>query len=171
MDCFNHKFKRGKNIGSKMGFPMAGRCCINSMCKLPPINKYLKSLNDDIFQYIGIAIDEPKRLERLSKDKNKISLLKRYSYTETMACDLCKKYDLLSPMYEFSPRGGCWFCPNARKAELRYLRKNHPNLWRKLLDLEDEKDIVGNIWNTLNKTSIHDIEKQFKFEELQMSLF
>ena len=49
----------------------------------------------EITQYIGIAIDEPKRLERLD-GINKISLLAKYGYTEQMAMELCKKYNLLS---------------------------------------------------------------------------
>lgn len=53
---------------------------------------------------MGIAIDEPKRLEKL-QGTNKISLLEKYNYTEQMAYELCKKYGLLSPIYEFSFRG------------------------------------------------------------------
>ena len=55
-------------------------------------------------QYVGIAIDEPKRLARIkSKGKtSKISLLEKYGYTEDMAKQKCLEYGLLSPIY----RGG-----------------------------------------------------------------
>lgn len=106
LDIFYHCVKRGKyaNTGMRSGFPMAGKCQINSICKIKPINKFLKELNDDYIQYIGIACDEPKRLKRLGD--NKISLLAQYDFTEKMAFDLCKKYNLLSPIYDFAPRGG-----------------------------------------------------------------
>lgn len=88
-----------------------------------------------------------------------------------MAHDLCKDFDLLSPVYQFSNRGGCWFCPNARDCELRHTRNNHPNLWNKLLQLENEPNLIGNIWNILQQKSIHDKEEQFLLEESQMTIF
>ena len=110
-------------------------------------------------------------MERIADVGNKVSLLQKYGYTEQMAYDLCKKYDLLSPIYDFAPRGGCWFCPNARDRELRHLRNCHRDLWDKLLALEDEPDLIGNMWNILTKTSIHDKEQQFYWEEQQMTIF
>ena len=68
-----------------------------------------------------------------------------------MAFELCKKYDLLSPIYEFTERGGCWFCPNAKEKELRHLRKNHIEHWNTLLFLENDPETIGNMWNVLKK--------------------
>ena len=39
------------------------------------IDKYLKSLNDDYIEYVGIAYDEPKRYERLKDNPKKKCLL------------------------------------------------------------------------------------------------
>lgn len=117
MDVFNHISTRGRSQGKRSGFPMTGKCSINRDCKVKPINDFLKKIDGEFMQYIGIAEDEPKRLERL-RGTNKISLLEKYGYTEEMAFDLCRKYGLLSPTYEFSKRGGCWFCPNARKKRI-----------------------------------------------------
>ena len=174
MDCFNRVAKRSKvpeRNGKRYGFPMAGRCIINRDCKVRAIQDYFKDKDmAKITQYIGIAIDEPKRLKRLS-GTNKISLLEKYGYTEKMAFELCKKYGLLSPSYSFATRGGCWFCPNARDGELRHLRDNHPELWERLLKLEDEPDKVGYCFNALTKTSIHQKERQFSNEDAQMTIF
>ena len=175
------KFERSKTSernGKKYGFPMMNRCVINSHCKMPPIRQFWKSLNYEYTQYVGIATEEKARLDRLVKTKNTISLLKKYNYTEKDAFELCKKYNLLSPMYGFTKRGGCWFCPNARPAELRHLYNNHKDLWNKLLDLENEPDLIGYCWNILKKQSIHDWDRRFKNEdkydfkmEQQCSLF
>lgn len=168
MDYFLKKFERSKTSernGKKYGFPMMNRCVINSRCKMPPIRQFWKSLNYDYTQYVGIAKEEKVRLERLVKTKNTISLLKKYNYTEKDAFELCKKYNLLSPVYEFTKRGGCWFCPSASPAELRHLYNNHKGLWNKLLDLENEPDLIGYCWNTLKKESIHDWDKRFKNED------
>lgn len=106
MDCFYHIATKGKRIGRKLGFPMSGKCLINRDCKLKPIKDYWKNQMKDIVQYIGIAIDEPKRLDRIADTENKFSLLEKYGYTEEMAKEKCIEYGLLSPIYEFTSRGG-----------------------------------------------------------------
>ena len=90
---------------------MAGKCWANRDLKIKPINDFFKNKDPNkITQYIGIAADEPKRLKRLKTGQTKkVSLLEKYGYTEKMALDLCEKYDLLSPIYDFAPRGGAGF--------------------------------------------------------------
>lgn len=141
LDCFFRVLEKSKDetaIGKYKGWVIAGMCDANRDLKLKPIHRYYKSLDlagKAYTQYVGIAIDEPKRLERL-RGTNKISLLERYGYTEQMAFDLCKKYDLLSPVYEFSRRGGCWFCPNATIRELAKTKRDYPDLWAELQKLD-----------------------------------
>lgn len=146
MDIFLRQPTRGKRFGSGMitGFPMSGRCQINKSVKVLPIKQFLKEFSEEFIQYIGIAIDEPVRLNRVVKSTNQISLLQKYECTEQMALNLCKKYDLLSPIYKFTTRGGCWFCPNARDPELKHVRTNHKDLWKKLLKLEEMPNLIGN---------------------------
>lgn len=171
MDLFMGEPTRGKRKGSgmKRGFPMMGKCAVNKPCKVYPIRDYIKQMGN-VEQYVGIAADEEKRLEGL-KGTNKISLLEKYGYTEQMAFDLCKEYGVLSPIYEFANRGGCWFCPNMRPCQIRQLRNKHPELWKRLLKLEEEENLIGSIWNTLKKVSIHDLEEQFFWEKAQMEIF
>lgn len=177
MDCFNHIVEKPRkniqNAGKKAGFPMAGKCSINRDCKVKPITEYFKGKDlTRITQYIGIAADETKRLERLKTGSPiKISLLEKYGYTEKMAMELCEKYGLVSPIYDFAPRGGRWFCPNAREAELRHLRINHKELWERLRQLEREPNIIGNLWNTLTQKSIEEWEEYFFWSDAQMTIF
>ena len=172
LDIFMREPTRGKRagLGMKTGFPMSGRCQINRSVKVEPIEKFLKTIKSEYKQYIGIAADEPKRLARL-EGTNKTSLLAKYGIKEQAARELCEKYGLLSPVYGFAPRGGCWFCPNARRNELKNLRYNHPDLWRRLLDLENMPDLIGKIWNSLEKRSIHDWEEAFQQEDAQLTLW
>lgn len=123
MDCF-YKIHQGKKTperkGMYYGFPMPGKCVINHAVKIKPIKEYLKHQDEQFIQYVGIAIDEPIRLERMKKQGN-ISLLEKYGYTEQMAYDLCKEYGLLSPTYSFANRGGVLVLPertNARTTTL-----------------------------------------------------
>lgn len=104
---------RNGNNGKMRGFPLSGRCTINRDCKLKPIHDYYKRAGlkpSEYTQYVGIAIDEPDRLERL-RGTNKVSLLEVYGYTEEMALELCREYGLLSPVYQFTTRGGVLVLP------------------------------------------------------------
>lgn len=130
MYFFSNTVGGGKYKGSLYGFPIGGRCIINRDCKIAPIKAHLRTIDEECTQYIGIAVDEPKRLARLKN--NQISLLAKYGYTEQMAMELCRKYDLVSPIYESGTRGGCWFCPNARIATFAQFRQAHPDLWHEL---------------------------------------
>lgn len=171
LDCFHSTIKRSRvpeRIGKKWGFPLQGRCYVNSRCKMSPIKKYTKTIGENT-QYVGIAADEPRRLEMVSG--NHISILSKEGYTESMAYDLCKQYGLLSPIYEFTKRGGCWFCPNARFNELYHLYHQHRDLFEKLKALENEPNIIGYCWNTLRKKSIHDVEQDILAYDAQLSLF
>ena len=171
MDIFMAEPTKGKRKGSgmKVGFPMMGKCAVNKPCKIRPINDRIKQLGE-VKQYVGIAADEPGRLEKL-ENTNKISLLAKYGYTEKMAFDLCSDYGLLSPIYKIAKRGGCWFCPNMRPCQVRNIRDNHPELWIKLLELEKEENLIGNIWNTLKKISVWELEEQYFWEEAQMTVY
>jgi len=145
LDLFYHVIEKSKHkerIGKYAGFPIAGMCAINRYCKVKPITDYYKNVNEVYTQYVGIAIDEPIRLKRL-KGTNKVSLLERYRYTEKMSYELDKQYDLLSPIYGFTKRGGCWFCPNAKYAEFAYIKKTHPKLWDELEKLSVVDNLVS----------------------------
>jgi hypothetical protein len=103
----NKVLKSGKKVGQKYGHQNNKPCYANSELKIAPIRSYLSRMRKDydIVQYVGIAIDEPIRLARL-KGTNKVSLLQKYGYTELMAMDKCKEYNLVSPLYSMGYRGG-----------------------------------------------------------------
>lgn len=127
--------KRGKNAGRMYQLQNCFPCYANSELKISPIRSYYAQFSGyDITQYVGIAIDEPKRLERL-RGTNKVSLLQKYGYTEQMAFEKCKGYNLVSPCYSNSYRGGCWFCFNATIHRYINIRKNYPEHWQALRDL------------------------------------
>lgn len=158
--------------GKMRGFLLPMGCVMNSNCKVQPIKDFYKTQNmSKITQYIGIAIDEPVRLARL-ENTNKVSLLAKYNYTEQMAYELCKEYDLLSPIYNYSKRGGCWFCPNCRDNELIFLKEKYPHLWQKLKDLPKE-NIAGFLFNRKETFEELDkrLEEKIKNNKAQLKLF
>lgn len=143
-DVFFTKKQNGKHIGDMYGFPyMVGAWC-NDRLKLRAIRSYIRSLNaTDIVEFLGIAADEPQRWKRKTDEmetgsKRYRSLLVEQNLTEQDAMNLCRKYDLLSPMYEVDGiyRGGCWFCPKQCLADLHSLWRQYPELWDKLVAME-----------------------------------
>ena len=164
---FTGRITRGPKKGMLRAFPICGRCAVQRDCKLKPILRYQKSLPPDTVQYIGIAQDEQERLLRLGG--NRISLLDKYGYTEQDAKQLCQKAGLLSPVYEFTDRGGCWFCPNAKKKELRHLYDHHPELWAEMLELQALPGKVSEKFN--RRETFYDLDARFRMEDAQESLF
>ena len=58
---------------------------------------------------------------------------------EKQAFDICRKYDMLSPLYETGVgRDGCFFCPNAGALERRLLEQEHPELVQKIYEMIDK---------------------------------
>ncbi len=101
--------RKGKHIGDNYGFPYVIRAWCNGRLKLDPIKNYLKTINSPIVEYIGIAKDEPKRLTRykeLETDNHKYITLADFDISEEETFNICKEYDLLSPIYSSSFRGG-----------------------------------------------------------------
>lgn len=80
LDCFYHVVSRGNAQGKLAAFPLAGRCAIQRDCKVPPLEAYKKSLPPGTVSYLGLAADEPIRLERLKPDQ--VSLMAKYGVTE-----------------------------------------------------------------------------------------
>lgn len=137
----NKVLKSGKNIGNKYGVQNSKPCYANSELKITPIRAYYRKMVKayNIIQYVGIAIDEPVRLARL-KGTNKVSLLAKYGYTESMAMKKCKEYNLVSPLYSMGCRGGCWFCFNANIERYIHIRNKHPEYWEYFKSLYYETD-------------------------------
>lgn len=162
--------KHKEHNGMKFGFPVNGRCGIKRDCKEKPINDFIKSIDDEIIQYVGICSDEKKRLESLHKQNGKISILEKYGYTEKMAKKKCLEYGLLSPCYKYSKRGGCWFCPNAKLLEHKEIRKLYPEIWKEFVSLENADNVANDRWNVYGDT-LNEIDNKLFWEDRQMNIF
>lgn len=160
---FTGQVTRGTRKGMVRSFPLCGKCVIQRDCKMKPIRQYQKSLPPDTVRYVGIAKDEQDRLLRL--EGGCVSLLDKYNFTEQDAKKLCLRAGLLSPVYDFTDRGGCWFCPNAKQDELRHLYDHHPDLWARMLELQA---IPNKATEKFNRTqTFADIDSIFRQEDQQ----
>ncbi len=128
--------KHPERKGNFYGWFMPQGCWGNSHLKVEPMDKYFRQFKE-YTKIVGIAIDEPKRLER-AYSKNQRSLLAEYGMTEENAKALCKEYGLLSPIYANGiSRSGCWFCPNSTIKEMAKIKGGHPELWDEIKKLAE----------------------------------
>ena len=102
--------QRGKHVGDNYGFPYTIGAWCNDRLKLQPIKEYMRKQKEQVIQYVGIAYDEPERYERLNHETH-IAPLYDLKITEKEAMEICEKYDLLSPIYKTSFRGGVLVLP------------------------------------------------------------
>lgn len=142
------------------GFPMQKGAWCNSKLKMEAIRKAKKSKKSNTVSFIGIATDEPKRLQRLN-GVDEISPLNAIGWTEADAKQWCIDNGLLSPIYTESTRGGCWFCHNQSIEQLRKLRTNYPQLWELLLKWDNDSEVTFKA----NGHTVHDFEKRFQAEQ------
>lgn len=155
MDLFNRVIKRPRkhmhHKGQKYGFALAHQCSVKRDLKLRPLADFYKTLEESYVEYLGIGIDEQKRLFSMHQDARKFSLLEKYNYTTDMAGLLCEKYGLLSPSYKYSKRGGCWFCPYAKLEEHQMIKKRYPKTWKRFVKLESIPNVANNRWNVFGE--------------------
>lgn len=143
--------KYPEHNGKRYGFPIPATCSLRRDLKIRPIEKYLKTLKEPYVQYLGICADEKKRLVSMHKE-GKFSILEELGYTERMCWDLCNVLNLLSPVYRYSYRQGCWMCGYAKCAEQQYIKEHYNMVWKRFLDLENEKDICFSRWSTFGSS-------------------
>ncbi len=180
LDFFYHTMKRAvthpEHVGMTYGFPASGICGIKRDFKLKPMNDFKEEMNKtEHIDYVGIALDEPKRLESLYSTPNTVSLLANYGYTEEMAKQLCIEHNMLSPQYLLNngkqKRDGCWFCPNAKLCEHKAIKEAHPEAWAKYVSLEDTPNLAYPKWNCFSDETLHQRDELLTNGFYQYSLF
>ena len=133
---YEHKTRKGE---TKLGYGWCGGMCRwGTTEKLQAIDKHCEGCH----QYVGIALDEPKRLERL-EGTDKSSPLAEYGYTEEMALKYCYSHNYAwnergVNLYEVLDRVSCWCCRNKNLKELRNYKRLLPEYYDRLVKLENK---------------------------------
>ncbi len=118
--------------------------------------------------YVGIAADEPARI------RDEQYPLVDWGITENEALQICydRGYDW-GGLYEIYHRCSCWCCPLQRIDELRKLRRHHPELWARLIEL-DKRAITQFGHNALGQFkkdwTVEQLEQRFAGEERQIAV-
>ena len=160
-DMFYHHNKAKNQI---QGFPISvnrGNWCTRLKQLRSQTVQVEREQSSQIVQILGIAADEPKRIERHSKRDNVILPLVEIGWTEAMCREWCEQNDLLSPIYTTATRGGCWFCHNQGVDQLRLLRQNYPDLWALLLKWDNDSPVSFKP----DGHTVHDFDRRFQAED------
>lgn len=139
------------------GFPSRKKEWCNSQLKANVLDKTKRKC----WSYIGIAADEPARIEKHKDKPNTKMPLVEAGWTEAVCREWCEKNDLLSPIYTTAARGGCWFCHNQSVDQLRLLRKNYPEYWSLMLKWDNDSPVSFKA----DGHTVHDFERRFQAED------
>ena len=158
---FEKPVKVGKPNEHKGYSWCGGRCRWGTMEKIKTVENYCEGN----YEYVGIAIDEPKRLEK-ERTGNKIFPLAEWGMTERDCLLYCysKGFDWLEDgveLYSILDRVSCWCCANKNLKELRNYYLYLPTYWEKLKQLQSKTDRPFKH----NKYTIFDLEEKFKKEK------
>ena len=118
--------------------------------------------------YIGIAADEAHRC------KDAQYPLVEWGITEAQALQICydRGFDF-GGLYQIYRRASCWCCPFQRIDELRKLRRHHPELWARLLDMDNrarEQFGPGPLGQFKKDWSVERLEGRFALEDEQAAI-
>ena len=154
---FNKEVKHRNGTVSRGYSWCGGSCRWGTTYKTQAINKYLKGCK----VYVGIAYDEPKRIER-AKAKGQLLPLVDFKMTEQDCLDYCRLYGFSwvedgIPLYQILDRVSCWCCANKNKKELLAYYKHLPRYWGNLKKLQYRTDRPFK-----KDKTIFDFEKEFK---------
>lgn len=133
---------KGKNKG-KHGYGWSSpinRWC-TGMLKTQTVKRFMREhafTSDNTITCIGIAKDEPKRI------KDKCYPLYDWGVTEEEALEYCYAHGFdWGGLYKDRKRLSCWICPLQGVNDLRLLYKNFPELWKRLIELNEK--VVKNV--------------------------
>ena len=155
--------KNTEKQGLIKGFP--GTCqakwCVKLKVKVFSQSSIAQGADTNIVQYLGIAADEPERIERHTRPGIVLPLVD-IGWDEAYCRQWCEENDLLSPIYTTAARGGCWFCHNQSVNQLRLLRKEYPELWELLLKWDWDSPVTFKP----DGRTVHDYDLRFCAEDL-----
>ena len=158
---------------------LPGKAYGNSNCshkwKVAPQQKYIRARYGDrpVQTWVGIHYGETQRL--LKKDGG----FKPFETDQGWDCyPLCywglTQAHCQALIRQFSPepvvRSACWFCPNAKTAEIRELKQTNPDLYQLGVDMEKLAQAAGSGKGLGRSFNWGDIDKMPEYQQLALDL-
>jgi len=149
-----------------------GCCRWGTTDKIRIVDKYCESEPTKV--YVGIAIDEPKRIEKERKPY-KIFPLVEWGMTEKDCLEYCRNngwdWKEETPngyidLYDILDRVSCWCCSNKNRKELKNIYLYLPYYWNKLKEFQSktERPMKKYSKKGILYGNVFDMEKIFEIE-------
>lgn len=170
---YEHEIAARDGSSDKIGYGWCGGVCRwGTALKLGTINKYIRRelAEYDVFEYVGIAADEP---DRISDNHKKLYPLYDYGITENMALDICYLNGLLYEengiyLYEHMSNLSCWCCRNKNLRELKAMYYLLPYYFDGLKEIQKK---FPHMPMKGEGADVFALEKRFLREGMRCSLF
>jgi len=152
---FDHKTKSGKTGYGWCG----GRCRWGTTYKIATLDK-IGNIKTDV-RYVGIAVDEPARLEK-ERSGNKRFPLAEWGMAESDCLSYCysKGFHWQEDgieLYSILKRVSCWCCRNKNLKELENMYRHLLKYWEMLKAIQARLSMPMK-----GKRSVFDLEKVFE---------
>ncbi len=141
-----------------------GVCRWGTREKLTVINRYRRSLQDTIVEYVGIAADEIQRCEKERREGKRFPLIE-WGMTEKDCLTYCYDHGWNwtedgVDLYQVLGRVSCWCCRNKNLNELRNIYMYLPAYWDKLKEIQERLPEPMK-----SGGGIFDLERRFELEK------
>jgi hypothetical protein len=131
--------------------------------KVGPIQRHYRRLGRPIVQYLGIAFDELERMKpsRVSYVRNEFPLVDE-RITREGCEEIIRRAGLPMPV-----KSGCFFCPFNSLDRWRWLHVEHPDLFDRSVDLEENSKhfptqrLTDQIFRNRGKITLREMRKAF----------
>ena len=158
---FDHEIKC-RDGSKKTGYKWCGGSCRwFTTYKTNTIKRYLKAnYGNEYVEYIGIAADESKRIERHTAKR---LILVELGMTELDCLNYCHQkgfnwYEGEYELYDHLDRVSCWCCRNKNLKELKNIYQYFKHYWFALCELENRCNL------SMKSKRLIELEKQWKEE-------
>ena len=149
----------GKNKGIVRGPPMAAfPCWWAREAKVYPLQRATKGAK---VQYVGIAIDESKRVSKHAERDGIRYPLIEWGWTEEDAFRYLDKIGMVNPLYTNFVRLGCFHCIKQSATSWYILWRRYPELWAQAKEW-DEKGFEVSGRGLARYESLEDMQKRFE---------
>lgn len=173
---FSEKEIHCQNGSTKHGYSWCGGICRwMTTFKTECMHRYYREhFSEDtiIFEYVGIATDELKRVKPPARNGKVFKLypLIEWGYSENDCFVGCYKagFDWKEPdtdvaLYQILEHVNCWCCGNKNLHELRNMYLFLPKYWKKLKQMQDKTDLPLKKYG-----DVYTLEKRFQRETENM---
>ena len=159
-EWFYGKVTRGKNEGNVRGAPLIVYPCYWAReAKLYPLQRATKECT---IKYVGIAIDEKRRVSKTAKEDGIRYPLIEWGWTEEDAFKYLDKLDMVNPLYVNFQRLGCFHCIKQPTSSWYVLWKKYPDLWARAKHWDEESRKVSPMKHGMNQyNTLAEMEQKF----------